>query len=97
MKPLTGQRKSVYEYIRDNPACTVEAVRRATNATKADMRISEINFEYRKEHGEDLIVNVGKNQYRQVLKSVKTPITKQIQHIEIVNNIAVRTYETVAI
>src|SRR3990167_2217491 len=76
---LTGQRKRVYEYIRDNPAVTIREIREATNAQKCDMRISEINFAHRKEHGEDLIVNCGKTRSGEVKKMIRKPLTRVIK------------------
>lgn len=75
---LSGQRKIVYDYIKEHHGSTIREIRDATNVMKPDMRISEINFQHREEKGEDLIINVGKNRSREVLKALKQPLTRFI-------------------
>lgn len=78
MKPLTRQKKAVYEYLKVHGPATIREIRDATRAMKCDMRISEINYAYRQEHGKDLIVNVGKNKYNEVIKGIAETIKKYV-------------------
>ena len=96
---LNRQQKAVYDFILAHPACTVQQIREATLQRKPDMRISEINYSYQLEHekgipnlkddAKNLIVNVGRNKYREVLKSVRAPLTRTVSKVEIVDGIAV--------
>jgi len=87
---LGPQQQAVYHYLKEHPASTIREIRDALHIMKPDMRISEINFAYRQAgHNEDLIINVGKNKYREVLKSLRKPLTKFTSQVEIINGVAV--------
>lgn len=84
---LSRQQKIVYEFIRDHQPCTVQAIRDGTLQRKPDMRISEINFAYQlsqdiehpdlKDESKNLIINQGRNKYREVFKVLRVPLTRK--------------------
>lgn len=94
---LNPQQQSIYNFLRDNGEATIVQLRNALFIAKPDMRISEMNHAYKEEHGEDLIVTLRKKENGEHIKGLKHRLTKQVQHIEIVDNVAVRTFVTVPV
>lgn len=67
---LDPQQSRVYRYIKDHPGERMDKIRHFARASKADMRISEINYKSRKEVGEDLIITTERDKYRWCHKSL---------------------------
>ena len=91
MKPLTGQQKQVYDYLKAHSHATIREIRDNTfpSVQKPCMRLAEM---------ERLGVDVqrhGRNKHREMLYSIGTPLTKQVQKIEIRDGVAYRSYENV--
>ena len=94
---LNPQQQSIYNFLRDNGEATIVQLRNALFIAKPCMRVAEINRMYKKEHGEDLIVTLRKKENGEHIKGLKHRLTKQVHHIEIVDNVAVRTFVTVPV
>lgn len=90
---LKGQKKQVYEYLRDNPGVTVREMNRNMfpGVDKVSARLSEL---------QQLGVHIeklGRNKHREMMYSIGTPLTKQVSSVEIIDGRAVETIKSVNI
>lgn len=91
MKPLSGQHKQVYEYLRDHPGATVREMRDNTfpGVQKPCMRMSEL----KKTYGVD-IVDIGRNKHREKMYKLNSQLTKRKSVVSIIDGRAVETFVT---
>ena len=85
---LTGQKKQVYDHLKEHGHATIVELRNALYQSKPDMKISEINFMYQKSQGiehpdlkdmsKNLIINIGKKKNGEVIKGLSTRLTKTV-------------------
>ena len=76
---MSPQQERVYRYLKEHPSSTTAEIDNALCIRRTSMRISEINFAHRKEHGEDLIVNCGKTRSGEVKKMIRRPLTRVVE------------------
>lgn len=73
---LTGQCKTVYDYIENNSHITIDKIRKATLIKKPCMRCSEINQTWRLQNGlpidgdMQIVITVGRNKHNEALKAI---------------------------
>jgi predicted transcriptional regulator len=86
---LKGQRKQIYEYLRDNPGATVREMRDRCypGVQKPCMRMSEL----KKTHGVD-IVDIGRNRHGEKMYKLNTQLTRRKSVVTIENGIAVERF-----
>lgn len=73
---LDPQQSRVYRYIKAHPDLNMNEIRWGANASKADMRISEINFKSKIVTGEPLIVT----SYRDTFRWCHKRVNRKLKH-----------------
>lgn len=85
---LAGQRKQVYDIIKENPGITVREIHRMAypGIDKVSARLSEI------EAAGVQIERLGRNKHREMMYAVGKPLTKKQQVVEVKDGVAHVTY-----
>jgi hypothetical protein len=90
---MTKQQEKVYRYILENRGCTTHDIMRDTFIQCPSGRISELRNQGIK------IESVGHKKYEGSkafeMYAIDEPLTKQKSRVEIINGVAIETFETV--
>lgn len=93
MPKLNPQEEKVYRYILANPGCTTHDITRDTFIQKPCARIVGLESKGIKVTRNGEVKYPGTRPFAKLY--IDKPFTKQVQKIDIVDGVAVRTYETV--
>jgi len=74
---LNEQQARVYRFIKDHPGERMDVICLRSHASKASMRISEINYKSRKDIGENIIITNERDKYRWCHKSLNAHIKRK--------------------
>ena len=92
---MTKQQEKVYRYILEHRGCTTKDIMLGTGIQCPSGRISEL-----RNQGVQ-IISIGHRKFDGSkafeMYAIDEPLTKQVQHIEIVNGVAILSYKTVPV
>jgi len=93
MPKFNRQHKQIYQYLTEHGPATYRELNDKLFMRKSDMRVSEMNNQYKELTGNDLIVTVRKLKNGEHVKGLVNYLTKRVQKVEIVDGVAKVRYE----